>query len=178
MNYIDIIIAIPLVWGFIRGLSKGFIIEIASLIALIVGIWAGIHFSDFVCSLLGSNFGWDSSYVPLVAFIIIFIIIIIAVFVIAKLLEKVINIIALGFINRLAGAVFGALKYAVILSILILIINKYDSKGNFLKQEVKDGSILYHPVGKLVPMMIPKLNIINTEIKDLTKKPEKTDDIK
>lgn len=178
MNYIDIIIAIPLVWGFIRGLSKGFIIEIASLIALILGIWAGIHFSDFVCSLLGSDFGWDSSYVPLVAFIIIFIVIIIAVFIIAKLLEKVINIIALGFINRLAGAVFGAFKYAVILSILILVLNKYDNKGNILKPQVKDGSLLYHPVEKLVPMLIPKLNIINTEIKDLTKKPTEKENTK
>ena len=46
MNYLDIIIIIPLIWGAYKGFRKGFIIEIASLIALILGIWGGINFSS------------------------------------------------------------------------------------------------------------------------------------
>ena len=87
MNYIDIIIAIPLAWGFIRGFRKGFIIEIASLISLIIGIWAGIYFSDFVSTFLIYKIGWNSNYLPVISFLIFFIGIVIGVFIIAKMIE-------------------------------------------------------------------------------------------
>ena len=45
MNYLDIIIAIPLVWGIVIGFKKGFVIEIASLIAILAGVYGSIHFS-------------------------------------------------------------------------------------------------------------------------------------
>ena len=48
MNYIDIILAIPLVWAVYRGFTKGFIIEIASLIAMVLGVYGAIHFSYFI----------------------------------------------------------------------------------------------------------------------------------
>ncbi len=168
MNFIDIIIIVFLIWGFFRGLKKGFIIEIASLIALIIGIWAGIHFSDFVSSFLVNNFKWTSAYIPIVSFLIIFIIIVIGVFIIAKILEKFVNLLALGLINKLAGAAFGAIKFAIILSVSILIINKFDTNKSLEKKA--NGSLLYNPIANIVPMIIPKLNVIKTEIKDLTKK--------
>jgi membrane protein required for colicin V production len=171
MNYLDLIIAIPLVWGFIRGLSKGFIIEIASLIALIAGIWAGIHFSDLLSTFLLNKLGWSATYVPIISFLIIFIAIVIGVFIIAKVLEKFVNLLALGLINKLAGGIFGALKFAVILSVLIIILNKFDSKSTVINQTTKDGSMLYYPTANLVPMVIPKLKVIKTEMKDLTKTP-------
>jgi membrane protein required for colicin V production len=169
MNFLDIIILFFLGWGFIMGLKKGFIIEVASLIALILGIWAGIHFSDFVSGLLISKFGWSSAYLPVISFLIIFIVIVIAVFILAKMIEKFVNLLALGLVNKLAGAVFGTIKFAIILSVAILIMNKFDTDKHLEKKA--NGSLLYNPVASIVPMIIPKLNVIKDEIKDMTKKP-------
>jgi membrane protein required for colicin V production len=48
MNYLDIILAIPLLWGLYKGVSKGIIKELASLVALIVGIYGAVHFADSI----------------------------------------------------------------------------------------------------------------------------------
>ena len=84
MNYLDIILAIPLVWGIFRGFRKGLVIEIASLIAALLGVWGAVHFSYFISDALNLA----SPYSPLISFAITFVIIVIIVFLIAKLIEK------------------------------------------------------------------------------------------
>ncbi|MFN0730259.1 CvpA family protein, partial [Polaribacter gochangensis] len=48
MNVFDIVIAVFLVFGFARGLMKGFFFEVASLVALVGGVCGSIHFSYFI----------------------------------------------------------------------------------------------------------------------------------
>jgi membrane protein required for colicin V production len=154
MNYIDIILAIPLLWALYRGFTKGFIIEIASLIAIILGVYGSIHFSYFISNRLNIH----SSYSHLIAFAITFLLIVIIIFLLAKLLEKSINLIALGFFNKLAGAFFCLLKYAFILSVLLMFFNKCNSKISIISDKTKKESLLYKPVSWLAPTIIPKLN--------------------
>ena len=47
MNTFDIIIAGLLLFGFVRGLFKGLFVEIASLVALIGGVYGAMHFSFY-----------------------------------------------------------------------------------------------------------------------------------
>ena len=161
MNYIDIIFAVPLLWAIYNGFKKGFIIEIASLIAIILGVFGSIHFSYYISDILKMN----SSYSSLISFAITFLIIVILVFILAKLLEKSINLLALGFFNKLAGAFFGLLKIAFIISILLILINKLDSNISIIPENTKKESLLYPPISAFAPTIIPKLNF-----KDILKK--------
>lgn len=154
MNYFDIIFAVPLAWGIFRGFKKGLIIEVASLIAAVVGVWGAVHFSYFISDLLNLT----SPYSPFISFAITFVIIVIIVFLIAKLIEKSINLLALGFLNKLAGAFFGFMKIAFLLSILLLIINKASVDKPLIPEEVQKGSLLYPPISAFAPYVIPKLN--------------------
>ena len=52
MNYIDIAIVGLVIFGAVKGFSKGFIIEAASLIALILGLIGALLFSSTVGTLL------------------------------------------------------------------------------------------------------------------------------
>ena len=153
MNYIDIILAVPLLWALYRGFTKGFIIEIATLIALILGVYGSIHFSYFISDKLNLH----SSFSHLISFAITFLIIVIVIFLLAKLLEKSINLMALGIFNKLAGAFFSLLKFAFIISVLLIFINKINSKTNIISDKTKDVSLLYQPVSGLAPAIIPKL---------------------
>ena len=110
MNILDIILVIPMIWLAYRGFTKGLVIELTSLVALILGIWIALHFSYFSSDFLTEHFEINQKYLHIVAFIITFIVIIILVYLVGKLVERLINLIALGFINKLAGAVFGVLK--------------------------------------------------------------------
>tara|TARA_R110002111_G_scaffold1012_10_gene7301 strand:+ start:1108 stop:1347 length:240 start_codon:yes stop_codon:yes gene_type:complete len=59
MNVFDIVITVFLLFGFVRGLMKGLFIEVASLVALIGGIWGSIHFSYFIGDFLKESVSWS-----------------------------------------------------------------------------------------------------------------------
>ncbi len=154
MNFIDIILIIPIIWFIYRGYKKGFIIEIASLVALLLGIYAAIHFSGNVTSFLDSFIDLEKKYLDIISFTLIFIAVIIIVMLIARLLEKIIKVVMLGFLNRIIGAVFGLIKIIVILSFLLLIINVFDDKEKLISKENKQNSMLYEAVASIAPMII------------------------
>jgi membrane protein required for colicin V production len=48
MNYLDIIIAVPLMYGLIKGFSNGLIKEVTALAALLAGFYVAINFSLYL----------------------------------------------------------------------------------------------------------------------------------
>jgi len=52
MNVLDIILGALLLFGLVRGFMKGLFVEVASLVALIAGVYGAIHFSSFTAILL------------------------------------------------------------------------------------------------------------------------------
>jgi membrane protein required for colicin V production len=161
MNYFDIIIIIPLLWGAYKGFKKGLIIEVASLIALFLGIWGGVKFSFVSAKYLGEVFDISDKIMPLISFAITFIIIVIAVFALAKLLQKFVKMVALGTINKITGAAFGILKFGLIISVILNIVNNINAEINFIKPEIEESSLLYQPVSKIALVLIPGLKDIN-----------------
>ncbi len=173
MNYLDILLCIPLVWGFYKGFTKGLIIEAASIVAFSLGVWGGIHFSDFVAGKINGWFNWQSSYLPVVSFGVTFLGIIISVFFIAKLIQKMVSGMALGGINKICGAVFGALKFAMVMSVIIFVMDAIEKSYPFISFKTKEESLLYKPIGKIAPTLIPSLN--NSKIAELIPKQEDVD---
>ena len=110
MNIFDIVIAGLLIFGFVRGLMKGFFVEVASLAALIIGVYGAIHFSYFISDFLKDIVSWSEEYISLAAYAGTFLIIIIVISLLGKLLTKLAAVIALGVLNKILGGVFGALK--------------------------------------------------------------------
>ena len=174
MNYIDLILAVFLVWAAYKGFKNGLIIEVASLAALILGIFGAIKFSGFTADFLVEQFDITTKYLSLIAFAITFIIIVVLVHLLARILDKLVKAIALGFINRLLGIVFGVAKVAFILSIVLVILNTVNRKANFLPEEKLDKSFLYWPISNFAPAIFPYLDFeeIRENIEDLRKKNE------
>lgn len=161
MNYFDIIIIIPLIWGAYKGFKKGLIIEVASLIALFLGVWGGVKFSSISAKYLSEMFSISEKIMPLISFAVTFIVIIIAVFTLAKLLQKIIKMVALGLVNKITGSAFGALKFALIISVVLSLVNNINAEINFIEPEMQNSSLLYHPVSKVALILIPSLRNIN-----------------
>ncbi len=161
INLLDIIILIPLLWFGYHGYKKGLIIEVASLAAFILGLYFAFYFSNFTAGYLKQFFNIQPKYMAAISFIVTFIGVIIIVLAVARLLEKVINILMLGFLNKLGGAVFGILKGALFLSIIIFIINYFDTGRTIIKPQAVKKSVFYEPVESLAPMLYSKLNLKN-----------------
>ncbi len=157
MNYIDIILVIPLMWGAYKGYKKGLVTEIASLVALLLGIWGAIKFSGMTSDFLASSFDFTSEYLPIIAFALTFVVIVIGVHLVAKLVDKLVKAVALGLVNRILGSVFGALKFAFIISIILVILNQLDEKAKFIPKDLKEESLLYEPMSKVAPIIYPSV---------------------
>lgn len=155
MNFIDIIICIPLVWGLYKGFTKGLIIEAATFIAFGLGVWGGIHFSDLIAKKITEQFNWQSPYLPIISFAITFLGIIIIVYFIAKLVQRMVEGIALGVFNKIGGAIFGVLKFAMIISVIIFMMDAIEKSYPMISFKTKEESLLYKPLGKVAPMIIP-----------------------
>lgn len=151
----DIIFIIPLIWAGYRGFNKGLVIEATTLIAFGLGIWGGIHFSDFIAELIMDKM--ESKYIPLVSFAVTFILIVAGVFVLGKLLEKVVNLVQLKLVNKVTGAAFGVAKVVLIISVILVIVNSYDQKVNIVPKELKESSLLYQPLSDISLKVIPAL---------------------
>ena len=170
MNYIDIVLGIFLFIAAVQGFRKGFIIEFASLAALILGIWGGIKFSDFTARLITKYTGYHSDYLTIIAFFITFILIVILIHMMGKMLDSVVKAAMLGFLNRLAGVIFGVLKIALILSILLLLFDEVDQNVHILPTKQKEESKIYEPMKQVVPTLLPFIKL--WEIKDRDNKEE------
>jgi len=158
MNTIDLVFAILFLWSAYRGYTKGFIVQLATLAALLLGILGAIMFSDFTSDLITKKFDVSSQFLPIISFAITFIVIVIAIHLLAKVINKFIDAIALGVVNRLLGVLFSILKTAFIVSVILVIINKADNKYNFIPDDTKNNSLLYKPLSNLAPMIFPYLN--------------------
>lgn len=161
MNYLDIIILVPLVWGIYRGFSKGLVVEVASLLALIVGLWCAIHFSEFTAKILLNDIGLDmpSSYLSPVSFAVTFVVVAIVIVFVSNVIDRFLSAVALGGINKLFGAVFGALKVLLIMAIVLYFVNGVDAKTNFIDEGKKDESLLYRPLLEFVEKMVPQIDV-------------------
>ena len=165
MNYIDLVLGIFLIIAAIQGFRKGFIIEFASLAALILGIWGGIKFSDLTAGFITKYTGYTSEYLSTIAFFVTFIIIIILIHTMAKMLDNVVKAVFLGFLNRLAGIIFGVLKTAVILSVLLLFFDEVDENVHLLPSNQKQESQIYGPMKSVVPTLFPFIKLWNSDDK-------------
>jgi membrane protein required for colicin V production len=146
------------VWGLYKGFTKGLILEAAAFVAFGAGVWGGIHFSDATAKTIVEKFNWHSPYLPIISFAITFLAIVILIYFIAKLISKLAEGMALGPINKIGGALFGALKFALVMSVLIFMIDAVENSYPMIAFKTKEGSLLYKPVGKIAPMLIPALN--------------------
>jgi membrane protein required for colicin V production len=163
MNYIDIILALLLLFAAINGFKNGFISELASLAALVLGVWGGIEFSYITTDFLTNRLGIETNHLNLISFLVTFVVIVILVHLVANSLSNLLEVAMLGWANKITGLVFGFLKTAFILSILLLIFNKIDDDVQILSPQTKTESKFYEPIRKFAPSVFPFIE--NWELK-------------
>lgn len=157
MSFLDIVLGLLLLFGLLKGLKNGLLIEIASLIALIAGLYGAIHFSYIVGDYLSGHLAWDENYMNLTAFIITFVIIIFLVSLVGRLLTKIVDFAMLGLLNRIAGGIFGMLKVAVILGAFLIFFHHSVFKFGMITDESIGESVLYEPIKEIGAFVFSKV---------------------
>jgi len=173
MSVLDIVFIIPIVWLAYNGFKKGLIVELATFFALIIGVYVSLYFSDITAEFLSNTANMKTKYLSLISFIVTFILVVLAVNLIGKLISKVVDMAALGFINKSAGGVFGILKAVIFLSFLLFFVQKVDKKHVILSKDLTEGSLFYPYIQPFAPELIDiygEIDFGNIDADDITDK--------
>lgn len=169
MNTLDYFLILPLLYAGYKGFKHGLIIELFTFLALFVGAYAGIHFSDMVAEKLKINFQWDSEYLPVISFTLTFLAVGAMVYFAGKTIEKGVKVVHLTPLNKIAGVFFSVLKMAYIVSLLLLIMEGYDTHKRVITEDTRNHSILYQPVKKIALLTIPGVGSSNLLLENVWK---------
>ena len=142
METLDIIIIALVAIAAIMGIFKGFINQFVSIAAILLGTWCAFKFAGFLTLKVADWFNLDiaQNTLHIIMFIVIFILVLILAQIIGKVLEGLIKLSMLGWLNRILGLLFGALKAIIILGIVAYIVNYLNGTLKIIPQELLASS--------------------------------------
>jgi membrane protein required for colicin V production len=136
MNPFDILILVILGYSLVRGLFRGLVKEISSVIGVFGGFYAAYTYYKVLAGML-SGLIKDVSYLNILSFLIIFCGVLIVVSVLGVIIKYLLNITFLGWVDRIGGVVFGLAKGILIIAVLFISLTAFLPKGSaFLKNSV------------------------------------------
>ncbi|MDZ7717784.1 MAG: CvpA family protein [Balneolaceae bacterium] len=165
MNFLDIIIILPIAYFAYKGFDRGFIKEVFGIVGIVLAVYISFEYMGTISGILAPHVeNRDRS--TIVTGIILFIIIVAAVQIVGFALERFIDVVQLGFLNKLAGMIFAGLKIAVIISATLLLL----AGMGVPSEETTSNSVSYPVVIYVAPAafdivaaMVPGTeNFINT----------------
>lgn len=136
MNLLDIILIIILGYCLIRGIFRGLIKELASIVGVVGGLYAAYTYYPLLAKAL-SHWITNSDYSNILGCLLIFTVVYIIISVIGVMIKYFMNIIYLGWTDRICGAFFGAIKGILIAAVLIMILTTFlPSNSSILKDSM------------------------------------------
>ena len=139
MNFLDIVALIGLGWGAYKGFKNGVLIEVAGLVGLLIGFWAGMRLAFLFADYYRDHFQLPEKWVPAIAFFTAFAIGIGAVYLAAWAATKLLQTAQINLPNRIAGGVFGVLKWGFLVGAFFTIVGT----SQILAPETSEGSKSY-----------------------------------
>lgn len=152
MNWLDWVLLALLVAAAIRGFLRGFVVEVASLFALVIGIWAASRYNARVAEWIGL----DAPH-QVISFLVTFAGVLVAVHLLAKVITKAMDLAMLGLPNKVAGGLFGLLRAAFVLSVALNILMARAEVSGLVPRDTLQASILFRPLRAMAPFVVPAL---------------------
>lgn len=150
MSYVDIALALFLVFGAYSGYKEGFLMELFSVLAILLGILGGFKLMGNAMVFLDQQFNIDESVLPYIAFAAVFILVVVIVTLIGRAIKASIDKDFLGRVDQAAGAVLGSLKTAFMLSVGLWIIHSLQIE---LSEKWIQGAWIYPKLSTLAPSL-------------------------
>lgn len=129
MNFLDIIIIIILVYCVIRGIFRGLIKEVSSVVGVFGGFYAAYTYYMVVAQLL-SRWISNTEYLNILSFLIIFCVVFIIISILGVVINYILKIAFLGWVDRICGAGFGAMKGILIVSVILVALTAFLPKNS------------------------------------------------
>lgn len=158
VNVLDLVFGVIIVVVAIMGAFKGFVRQVVGLLSIFAGVWCAFKFSSWAAVKVQQwcHAGERTMYIA--CFIIIVVLVILLGWLLARFIEKILKITTLGWLNRLLGAILGAAKIILLLSVIVYAFNRINTNWNLVSNAtLKESSIwvwLVDLYGKVFPYLL------------------------
>ena len=166
MNFLDAIIIAPLIYGAYKGFQKGLIYEVAMILGLIIGVYCGFKFSGLAFELLQKIFPDEGHLLHYISFFVVITVIVLIFIFYARLMEAVLKITSLNVFNKVAGAIFGLLKFALAISVIFWLLKPVENSLSIIPEKSRKESLLYGYVLKIASSLAPAVKDVKDEFKE------------
>lgn len=160
MNIIDLIIVVCVIAGCIWGFRDGVIRQLGSLAGIIIAIFLAKGFGHEAAQLL--NIGGNNA--NFWGFVIVLILSLLLAAMLTNLLRKIVSVVGLGILDRLAGAALGGLKFILILSLTLLIVDFANKWTEIVDSKYISTSKLYAPTISVTQYILPTIEWVGENI--------------
>lgn len=181
LNWFDIVITITLVVAFFSGFHKGLVRQLINLITLIIGIAFAGHLAKIFLPWLLQVTELSYTVASVISYLMAFGIIMVILSIIGSIIQELIKIVHLNFLNKLLGSFVSIGIAAIVLSLILNLILILDPKEEIIKKETKQNSFFYEHIQIVVPTLFPYLNsdvweqYFHKKYRDKTKKDQQSE---
>lgn len=156
---LDILYLIVMVFAVFKGISRGLILGLFSIIAFVVGLAAALKLSAVVASRLQESTSMSGGWLPVLSFLLVFIAVVIIINIIARIIDKSFDVAMMGWVDSLGGVILYVLLYTILFSVLLFFAEKLGLAG---PETIADsvtypyiqpwGPVVMNNFGRIVPL--------------------------
>lgn len=153
---LDLLLAVVIILAVIKGFQRGLIIGVLSLVAVIIGLAAAMKLSIVVADYVGEAVNVSDEWLPVISFALVFIAVVLLIRLGANAIERTVEIVMLGWVNRLGGILLYAAIYIVVFSVLLF----YAEQVDLIRPETIEKSHTYSFIQPWGPKVIDSIGTI------------------
>ncbi|MBX6380988.1 MAG: CvpA family protein [Thermoflavifilum aggregans] len=152
--WIDILFAVLVLTALYKGLTRGLVMALAAFAGWVIGLTAALKLTSLLAHKLQDSLGWaHAAWLPVAVFVLLFLIVALLVHLWGKLLERALQLAALGWLNRLMGFLLYLLLYLIIFSVVLWLANQL----YLITPTTKAHSAVYHWIAPIGPFVIDEI---------------------
>ena len=160
---IDVVYIVLLAIAIYKGYTKGLIVAVFSIIAIIVGLAAAIKLSTVAAGYLKESVHITAQWLPVVSFAVVFIIVVLLVRLASAALQKTAELALLGWVNRIGGIALYIALYTIVFSVVLF----YAAQVNYITPQTIAASKTYNFIQPWGPKVINTLGVVIPWFKDM-----------
>ena len=153
---LDLIYVVVIILAVLHGYRRGLVVGLFSLIAVIIGLAAAMKLSIVAGKYIGKVIKISDQWLPVISFAIVFLLAVLLIRLGARAIQKMVEMVMLGWANRIGGILFYVAIYTIVFSVLLF----YAEQMKILQPETINKSVTYSFVRPWGPKVIDGLGSI------------------
>ncbi|MDR2774232.1 MAG: CvpA family protein [Tannerella sp.] len=155
MNWLDIVILFIAGAGLLKGLYDGVIKQVASLVAMIIGIYLCNGSAEWVRGYL-AKLEWIPPHMAVMtSYILGFILVVGIIVLVGIVVHRIVSVTPLSIFNHIAGGLLGLLMMILCISLMLNVIEMFDRNSVILSHGLKVESHFYFFIKDIIPTFFP-----------------------